>query len=149
VDDFRLSVAEKGTGKEVDVVVLRDGDRKRLRVKLGERPTEYAQAGERRERENWLGLSVDDVKGAQGSGHAPPEVESGVVVVGVEQGSPAYEEGIRPGDLIEEINGEEVGDLSDYERLADEAAGEGNKPVLFLVKRDEMNRYVAVKPSQD
>jgi serine protease Do len=70
-------------------------------------------------------------------------------VVGVEQGSPAYEEGIRPGDLIEEINGEEVGDLSDYERLADEAAGEGNKPVLFLVKRDEMNRYVAVKPSQD
>jgi serine protease Do len=149
VDDFRLSVAEKGMGKEVDVVVLRDGDRKKLTVELGERPTESAQAGERRERENWLGLSVDDVEGTQGSRHAPPEVESGVVVVGVEQGSPAYEEGIRPGDLIEELNGEEVRDLDDYERLAREARDQGDKPVLFLVRRDDMNRYVAVKPSQD
>ncbi len=149
VDDFRLNVARKGTGKEVDVAVLRDGDRKVLKVKLGERPTEYAQAGERREREDWLGLVVDGVTGTEGSRHTPPEVESGVVVVGVEQGSPAYEEGIRPGDFIEEINGEEVEDLDDYERLAEDARGEGDKPVLFLVRRDGMNRYVAVKPSQD
>jgi serine protease Do len=116
---------------------------------LGERPTEFAQAGERREREDWLGLVVDDVTGQQGSRHAPQDVESGVVVVGVEQGSPAYEEGIRPGDLIEEINGEEVEDLGDYERLAEDARDEADKPVLFLVRRDSMNRYVAVKPSQD
>jgi serine protease Do len=149
VDDFRLNVAQKGMGKDVDVAVLRDGDRKVFKVKLGERPTEIAQAGERREREDWLGLAVDDVSGTQGSRHTPPGVESGVVVVGVEQGSPAYEEGIRPGDLIEEINGEEVEDLDDYERLAEDARDEEDKPVLFLVRRDGMNRYVAVKPSQD
>ncbi len=149
VDDFRLIVAQKGMGKEVNVAVLRDGDRKALKVKLGERPTEIAQTGERRERQNWLGLAVDDVSGTQGSRHAPPEVESGVVVVGVEQGSPAYEEGIRPGDIIEEINGEEVTGLDDYERLAKDARGERDKPVLFLVQRDGMNRYVAVKPSRD
>jgi serine protease Do len=149
VDDFRLSVAEKGTGKEVEVVVLRDGDRKKLSVELGERPTEFAQAGERRERENWLGLAVDNVKGTQGSRYAPPDVESGVVVVGVEQGSPAYEEGISPGDLVEEINGKEVRDLDDYGRLTDEAREQGDKPVLFLIRRDDMNRYVAIKPSQD
>ena len=148
-DEFRLAVAGKGRGNKVDVVVLRDGDRKNLTIELGERPTEFAQAGERRERENWLGLVVDDVNGTQGSRHAPPDVESGVVVVGVEQGSPAYEEGVRPGDLIEEINGEEVRDLDDYERLAEAARDQGDKPVLFLVRRDDMNRYVAVKPSQD
>jgi serine protease Do len=149
VDDFRLNVAQKGMGREVEVVVLRDGDRKSLKVKLGERPTESVQAGERRERENWLGLAVDEVTGTQGSRNAPPEVESGVVVVGVEQGSPAYEEGIRPGDLIEEINGEEVEDLDDYERFAEDAREQRDKPVLFLVRRDDINRYVAVKPSQD
>jgi len=136
-------------GKDVEVAVLRDGDRKELKVKLGERPTDYPQAGQRREREDWLGLRVDDVTGAQGRRHAPPDVESGVVVVGVEQGSPAYEEGIRPGDLIEEINGEEVRDLEDYENLAEEAREERDKPVLFLVSRDDINRYVAIKPSQD
>jgi serine protease Do len=96
-----------------------------------------------------LGLAVDEVTGTQGSRNAPPEVESGVVVVGVEQGSPAYEEGIRPGDLIEEINGEEVEDLDDYERFAEDAREQRDKPVLFLVRRDDINRYVAVKPSQD
>jgi len=149
VDDFRLNVAQKGMGKKVGVVVLRDGDRKKLTVELGERPTEFAQAGERRERENWLGLEVDDVNGTQGSRHTPPEAESGVVVVGVEQGSPAHEEGIRPGDLIEELNGEEVRDLDDYERLVEEAREQEDKPVLFLVRRDDINRYIAIKPSQD
>jgi serine protease Do len=149
VDEFRLSVAQKGMGRDVDVLVLRDGDRKRLTVELGERPTEIAQSGERREREDWLGMRVDDVAGTQGRRHAPPDVESGVVVVGVEQGSPAYEEGIRPGDLIEEINGEELRDLDDYEELVEEARDEGDKPVLFLVSRDDVNRYVAIKPSQD
>jgi serine protease Do len=149
VDEFRLSVAQKGMGKEVDVVVLRDGDRKKLKIELGERPTEYAQAGERRERENWLGLRVDDVTGTQGSRHAPPGASGGVVVVGVDQGSPAYEEGMRVGDLIEEINGEEVDDVEDYERLTEEAREKGDKPVLFLVSRDDVNRYVAIKPSQD
>jgi serine protease Do len=149
VDEFRLSVAQKGMGRDVDVWVLRDGDRKRLTVELGERPTETAQPGERREREDWLGMRVDDAAGTQGRRHAPPDVESGVVVVGVEQGSPAYEEGIRPGDLIEEINGEQIRDLDDYEELVEEARDKGDKPVLFLVSRDDVNRYVAIKPSQD
>jgi serine protease Do len=149
VDEFRLKVAQMGTGREVDVTVLRDGKRKDLKVKLGERPTEIAQAGERRERKDWLGLRVDDVTGTQGSRHAPQGVESGVVVVGVEEGSPAFEEGIRAGDLIEEINGEEVGNLDDYERLSGEARDKGDKPVLFLVRRDDINRYVAVKPSKE
>jgi serine protease Do len=149
VDEFRLSVAQAGTGREVDVVVLRDGKRKELEVELGERPTEYAQAEERPEREQWLGLQVDEVTGTQGSRHAPPDVEGGVVVVGVEQGSPAFEEGIRVGDMIEEINGEEVEDLEDYERLTEEAEEKGDKPVLFLVSRDDVNRYVAIKPSRE
>jgi serine protease Do len=149
VDEFRLGVAQMGTGREVEVLVLRDGKRKELKVKLGERPTEQAAAAQPREREVWLGLRVDDVTGPQGSRQAPPDVESGVVVVDVEQGSPAWDEGIRAGDLIEEIDGKVVGDLEDYERLAQEAREKGGKPVLFLVSRDDINRYVAIKPTKE
>jgi serine protease Do len=149
VDEFRLRVAQMGTGREVEVEVLRDGKRKQLKVELGERPTDLAEARERREREDWLGLRVDHVTGAQGSRQAPSDVESGVVVVGVEEGSPAWEEGIRAGDLIEEIDGQEVDDLEDYEKLVEEAKEKGDKPVLFLVRRDDINRYVAIKPSKE
>jgi serine protease Do len=150
VDEFRLKVAQMGTGHEVAVTVLRDGKRKDLKVKLGERPTgEQAAAEERRERDNWLGLRVDDVNGTLGSRQAPQDVDRGVVVVEVDQGSPAFEEGIRAGDLIAEINGKEVTSLDDYESLAKEARDQGDKPVLFLVTRDGVNRYVAIKPSQE
>jgi C-terminal processing protease CtpA/Prc len=67
----------------------------------------------------------------------------------VDQGSPAEEAGIAPGDLIEEINGEPVGNVGKYNSLIDKAMGRTDKPVLFLVKRDEGSRFVAVKPRQD
>jgi serine protease Do len=149
VDQFRLQVANAGTGKEVSIVVLRGGDRKRLKVQLGERPTEVAQAGGRKESTQWLGLRVDDVGGSQGRRVAPSDVETGVVVTGVEEGSPAYDAGLRAGDIIEEVNGEEVETVSDFEHLKEEAVKNEEKPVLLLIARDGTNRYVAVKPRKD
>ena len=149
VDQFRLKVAGAGVDKEVPVGVLRDGDRKSFTIKLGERPTEIAQAGTRRSRKDWLGLRVDDVKGTEGRRIAPADVESGVVITDVAEGSPASDAGLRVGDVIEEINKEDVGSLSDFDELIAEAKEKEEKPVLFLVKRQDVNRYIAVKPSQD
>ena len=150
VDQFRLKVAQTGVGKEVALLVVRKGERKTVNVKLAERPTEVARAEEQsKPKEAWLGLGVDDVSGAVGRQVAPSNVERGVVVVGVDQGSPAEEAGIAPGDLIEEINGEPVGNVGKYNSLIDKAMGRTDKPVLFLVKRDEGSRFVAIKPRQD
>lgn len=150
VDQFRLMVANAGTGKDVEVVVIRDGDRKDLRVKLGERPGEIAQAGvPRQSQQGWLGLMVDDVKGTEGGRYAPPDVEKGVVITGVEEGSPAEDAGLRAGDLIEEVNGKEIESLGDFTKAKDKLADGGDKPVLFLVRRGGTTRYVAVKPGKD
>jgi serine protease Do len=149
VDQFRLKVAGAGVDKEVPVSVLREGDRKRFTIKLGERPTEIAQAGTRRSKKEWLGLRVDDVKGTDGRRVAPAGVESGVVITDVAEGSPASDAGLRIGDVIEEINREDVGGLSEFDALIAKAKEKEEKPVLFLVKREAVNRYIAVKPSQD
>ncbi|MFZ1948337.1 MAG: Do family serine endopeptidase [bacterium] len=151
VDQFRLKVAQAGVGSEVPLVVLRDGDRKTIGVKLAERPAEeVAQAGQREgNRQGWLGVQVDDVSGLRGRQYAPSDVERGVVVIGVEQGSPAEEAGLAPGDMIEEVNGDPATNLSKYNSLMDEAKSRQDKPVLFLVKRDDASRFVAVKPRQD
>jgi serine protease Do len=150
VDQFRLKVAQAGVGREIPLVVLRDGDRKSVEVKLAERPTETARAERQREpKEEWLGIRVDDVGGAEGRQRAPSGVERGVVVVAVDQGSPAEEAGIAPGDIIEEINREPVGNIGKYNSLMDQAKARKDKPVLFFVRRGEASRYVAVKPRQD
>jgi serine protease Do len=148
VDQFRLMVAEAGVGREIRLAVLRDGKHKEFMVKLGERPTEVAQATARRAEEGWVGLKVDDVKGTAGRRVAPSDVETGVVVVEVEENSPAEEAGIQVGDMIEEVNREEVASLSDYEGAKDKAIQGREKSVLFLVRRDDVSRYVAVKPRQ-
>ncbi len=145
VDQFRLKVAETGVDKKVPLEILRDGKIKRIKVKLGERPTEVARAGVKHRSSRWLGLDVDGVNGSRGRRLAPEGVEKGVIVVDVESGSPADEAGIRPGDIIEEVAGKEIEDLDDYES-AIEQAKEKDKPVLFLIKRNELSRYVAIKP---
>ena len=68
---------------------------------------------------------------------------AGVVVVQVEQGSPAADSGIRPGDIIDEINGVVIQNLKDYHaNLAQLKAGSA---VRFLVKRRGKTMYVVVE----
>jgi serine protease Do len=146
VDQFRLKVAGSGVDKEVPLVVLRDGDRKTFKVRLGERPTELAEGGTRKIEDEWIGLRVDDARGSRGRRYAPPDLDEGVIVIGVEENSPAEEAGIRVGDLIEEVNGEETRNLSEYEEQIDKAKDKEDKPVLLLIRREQTNRYIAVKP---
>ncbi len=149
VDEFRLDVAQAGVGAEVEVEVMRDGDTRNLVVTLGERPTRRSRVPARPYEGDWLGITVDDVDGPVGRRSAPADVEEGVVVVGVTADSPAQEAGLGVGDLIEEVNGKEIRSLDDYEEAIGEAKGRGDKPVLFLLRREGLSRYVAVKPVQD
>jgi serine protease Do len=148
VDEFRLNVAQAGVGTKVGVQVLRDGDTKKLTVTLGERPTRVARATPEPAEGEWLGITVDNVTGPEGRRVAPADLEEGVVIVGVVGGSPASEAGLGVGDLIEEVNGTDIRSLDDYQKAIDEAKDRsGGKPVLFLVRREGLSRYVAVKPA--
>jgi serine protease Do len=139
VDQFRLMVANAGTGRDVGVAVV-----------LGERPTQMARAGTpRQSQQEWLGLRVDDITGREGGRFVPSDLEAGVVITGVEEGSPAEDAGLRAGDLIEEVNGEDIDSLSDFTKVKDNFEEGDDKPVLFLVRREGTTRYVAVKPGND
>jgi serine protease Do len=148
VDQFRLKVAQAGVGSEITLVVRSGQDRKTVKVKLAERPSEVAAARTpaKAKHQAWLGFQVDDVAGAEGSQVAPSDVRKGIVIVSVDQGSPADEAGLAAGDMIEEVNGESVSNVSKYNDLMDKAQGRKDKPVLLLVKREGNSRFVAIKP---
>jgi serine protease Do len=61
----------------------------------------------------------------------------------VKSGGAAEEAGLRPGDVIVEINREPVKNLADYRREL--ARNEKAKSVLLLVRRGQSNLFLALK----
>lgn len=67
----------------------------------------------------------------------------GVVVTGVPQDSAAAESGLQRGDVIEQVNRQNVNSTSDYERLVNQA---GNQSVVLLVNRGGNTMFLVVQP---
>ena len=123
VVDLRSQIGRTAPGVEVELLVLRDGERKRIKVEL-ESLTEEALAtsvGARDSNETRgpLGIRVENLKDewAERLGY---EDESGVMIVRVARGSEAAKRGLRRGMLIQEINDEQVETVEDYEDALEE-----------------------------
>ena len=133
-------VAQHAPGTEVKVVVLRKGDKKTLTVKLGELPEEIETAGGAQTEEG-LGLTVQEIT-PELKQHLEMDVDQGLVISGVDPNGPAAGAGLRRGDVILEVNREEMKTLGDYRKVLKEA--QGRDSALFLIKRGQGTLYVVV-----
>lgn len=70
--------------------------------------------------------------------------DRGVVVVGVVRNSPAARAGLRPGDVIQQINGTAVTSPDQVQQLVDKT-GLGN-PLEITVSRNAQSQRIAVRP---
>jgi S1-C subfamily serine protease len=68
--------------------------------------------------------------------------DRGVVVMGVESGSPGEAAGVRLGDVIQEINHQEIGTLEDYNRII--AKSVKGETLQFFIMRPASG-FVVVK----
>ncbi|MHB8762828.1 MAG: DegQ family serine endoprotease [Deferrisomatales bacterium] len=139
VGELPRLVAERVPGARVRVVVLRKGAQETVEVTLGELKDDPLAGQARIEEE--LGLTVQAVT-PELRKHLGLDADTGVVVSGVEPGSPAATAGVRRGDLLLEVNQREVADLDAYQQALGEARGKGS--VLLLVRRGQGTLYVVV-----
>ncbi len=137
-------VANTPVGKEVEVKVWRNGQIKSLRVKVGELK-EQALRGEKSVSNHIeLGLEVKEIT---------PDlavrlgVNKGVVITAIKRGSPAAEAGLRPGDVILEINRHPIRDLKDYYTIIKKV--KPSDTLLFLVKRQEGTIFIPLEIPKD
>ncbi|MEM9853552.1 MAG: Do family serine endopeptidase [Pseudomonadota bacterium] len=146
-------VGNSPVGKEVPVVVLRDGRTETLSVTLGRRETAIAvpaaapapEAGEEEPSSlDLLGLSLtvldDDAREAL---DVPEDVE-GLLIVEIDEGSEAFEKGLRQGHVITEAGQEKVTSLSAFTAQVDAAREAGRRSVLLLVRQGADPRFVAL-----
>lgn len=144
---FRLKVAETPVGKSVPVIVVRGGKEEKVNVTVGERPDEDVVASvPTPESDAWLGLHVEDAQSGQARRQYRLERgEEGVVVMGVEEGSPAEEAELHEGDVITEVFSHEVRSIDDYVAISKKLK-ERKDPIAFLVKRGRSTTFVTVIP---
>ncbi|MBO6722520.1 MAG: Do family serine endopeptidase [Roseitalea sp.] len=160
VDTMRelpLVVAESPVGKEVDVVVLRNGEEQTVQVTLGRLEdgeqlaltTEPAGegAGEEAETIELFGMSLVELDDAQREEFGiSDEVSGGVVVTTVEDGSAAANRGVVAGDVIVEIAQEGVSTPADVEEaITALQESERRNALLMLAGTDGALRFVTIR----
>jgi serine protease Do len=69
----------------------------------------------------------------------------GVVVTDISPDSPVLDAGMRPGDIIVEVDRNPVRNKRDYDSV-NERTKKGS-PVLFLIKRGKQTYYISIKTS--
>jgi serine protease Do len=146
-------VAETGIGKAVDVVVWRKGEEVVLQVELGELDEEeltaVALGKEPVEKKSSLVESLG-LKLAQLTPELRTQFElgedlEGVVITDVEAEGSAAEKGLRPGDIIVEVDQEEVSTPGDVADKVERAKDENFRVVTLLVFRQGDFQWVAVR----
>ncbi|MEZ4333585.1 MAG: Do family serine endopeptidase [Myxococcota bacterium] len=140
--DLPIVVAQAPVDRDARVVVIRDGKRKDLRIRIGRLPDEEQLASNEPSEEgaDAFGLRLQDLTPLLAQQLGIEDAE-GVVVADVDPDGPAAEAGIRRGDLIVEIDRQPV---VDAERLAAKL-GKAKQNALLLVRRGENTLYVALE----
>ena len=138
--ELTAKAATLPVGETTKITVVRDGQEKTFDVKVAKRPLTLADAGKPQvEKEGEYGLQVTDLT---------PEIarnlnvnrETGVVVVGVRPDSKAYKAGVQQGDLILEVNRQNVSSTGELKQLL--ARYKGGDGVSLLVQRSNAGMLV-------
>ena len=128
-------IAGIAVGDHARIKILRDGKEKTLKVKIAKRTEDKLSARARpKEQAEEFGIRVSDLK---------PEIvqqfnideTSGVIVTHVESGSKGDDAGVRPGDIIKEINRKPVKNTEDYQAILQELSS-GDAVNLFLRRKN-------------
>ena len=138
-------VANTPVGKKVSIKVWRDGKTRELKVKVGELEEELVRK-EKVYTPKDLGLQVETLTPYLAQKLGTGRLQ-GVIITGVVTGSPAYEAGLKRGDVILKINNHSIRDLDDYQEVIS-----GIKPgdtLLLLIERRKGTLFVALKVPKD
>ena len=91
-----------------------------------------------------LGLSVAPLTAERAEQANVPQGTKGVIVRDVNPDGRAADAGIQPGDVIQQVNREQVRSVQEFQSAVRRNPG---KPALLLISRDGRNLFVAVRPN--
>ncbi|MFN3232883.1 MAG: Do family serine endopeptidase [Alphaproteobacteria bacterium] len=153
-------VADTPTGKNTRLVVWRDGKRKALSIAVGamkaddERPAAIASDEDGEDESepgvvDALGMTLAAIDDEAREAFNLPDDAEGVIVAQVRRTSHAAQEGIRRGDLIVEVNRQDIDQPDDVTDAVADARKDDRKSVLVRVRRGENYLFIALRLEED
>lgn len=138
-DDLRLIVSQTQPGADVEILILREGTKKKLTLRVGElgRPFEGPTAAGAPS--PFAGISLDETNTANRMRFGLPQSLQGVVVTSVDPRSPTT---LEPGDVIIELNRRPVRSLDDLRAILRKSP---RQRTLLLVWSQGSTRYILVE----
>jgi serine protease Do len=134
-------------GERVRITVLRRGEERTFTARLTDREENVLaarfQEPRRTPTQEVLGISVGELTSEIRRSLDLDRGLDGVVVTDVNRTSEAWEEGIREGDVITEVNQEPIGSVDEF-RESVEAAGDRNVILLYVVNANTA-RFVSIR----
>ncbi len=152
--DLSRVVADTAVGKEVDVVVIRKGEEKTLKVTLGrlddgdkavQAAAKTQEPAEKPATQKALGLDLASLSKDLRSRYKIKDSVKGVIITNVDTPSDAAEKRLSAGEVIVEVAQEAVSSAADVKKRVDQLKKDGKKSILLLVSNaDGELRFVAL-----
>jgi len=142
---LRNLVAGIRPGTTISLTILREGKERRVPVAVADQPSERAPAREEAaptEATRALGLILADPTSGLLRRLDLPRGAKGALVREVQPGSPAQEAGLRPGDLIQEVNRRPIRSAREFMEAVRQQKG---KDLLLLVNRGGSTAFMVVE----
>jgi serine protease Do len=150
---LRNRVSQTPIASTVKVKLLRDEKEIVVEVVIAELPKKLAETsslGDKSEENNMVesgalaGLVVRELTPDFAQRYGFEKNEKGVVVVKVKSDSKLFEAGIRPGDILLQINKSTISSLEDYNNIAPKL--DPKERLLILLRRKGHDLFVTVRP---
>lgn len=143
-NELRNRIADTAPGAEVKLTIYRGGKQMTVAVKVGAQPAKMAGAPATETKSpasKEYGLEVQNMTKDLAAKMNFPEDTKGVVVTDVDADSDAYEQGIRVGMLIDQVNEKKVNNVEEF---AEAVGAVKDKSVRLRVATPEGKRYVII-----
>jgi serine protease Do len=144
---LKLSVANQKPGENAEIVALRDGKPRTFNARLEAQKASGPARGQLSSRDSSSdegalnGVAVADLDNESRRSAAIPAEIKGALITAVEPGTPSWEAGLRPGDVIQQINRKPVNDAA---RAIELTAAVPAAPTLLQIWSRGGSRFVVV-----
>jgi serine protease Do len=147
--DLSKLVAKAAAGSESTLQVMRQGETRKLTIEIGNMPDDGVKVALTDDAANddgpKLGVYLSELTPEARQRYRIGKDTEGVLITGVQQGSPAAKAGIKAGQVIHMVGQETVTSPQEVVSRVKQAAVEKKPSVLLMVEHNGIQQFVAVK----